>query len=252
MPQAVRRQDIRPDDIRPDTRPDTAPEAATGRVLMAWSGGKDSTLALHELKAAGVEIAALLTTVTADYGRISMHGVRVELLERQAAALNLPLHQVFISKTSSNEEYEARMGEAMEEWRGRGVTTVAFGDIFLEDLRRYRERNLARAQMQALFPLWGQESAQLAGRFIALGYRAVLSCVDSKHLGSEFAGREYDKVLLAQLPAAVDPCGENGEFHSFVYGGPLFREPVALERGDIVLRGERFYYCDLIPAAKER
>ncbi len=215
-------------------------------VLFTWSGGKDSALALYEL---GVgRVAALLTTVTADYGRISMHGVREVLLERQAEALGLPLEKVFLSTRSSHEEYQARMAAALAGWNERGVQRVAFGDLFLEDVRRYREENLGRAGLEALFPLWGRETAALARRFIALGFRAVVTCVDSHSLGAEFAGRKFDARFLAGLPAGVDPCGERGEFHTFVWDGPLFRRPVAHRLGEVVLREGRFYYCDLLPA----
>jgi uncharacterized protein (TIGR00290 family) len=216
-------------------------------VLFTWSGGKDSALALYELRRAGGEVAALLTTVTRDYGRVSMHGVRFELLERQAAAIGLPLEVVYIGKGADNAEYEAAMAERLGYHKEQGVSVVAFGDIFLEDLRRYREANLGRLGLKGVFPIWGRDTHELAASFLALGFKAVLTCVDTRVLGAAFAGREYDARLLAELPGGVDPCGENGEFHTFVYNGPLFREPVAWRRGEVVLREERFCYCDLVP-----
>lgn len=218
------------------------------KVILSWSGGKDSALCLHAIREADrYEVAGLLTTVTEGYGRISMHGVREVLLQEQAASLGLPLERVQIPQNSSNEEYESRMKAALERWLAAGVTRVAFGDIFLEDLRKYREDNLAPLSMQALFPLWKQSTPELARRFIRLGFRAVLTCVDGNALESRFAGRELDSALLAELPDSVDPCGENGEFHSFVWDGPLFRQPVLFDRGEVVSRNGRFWFCDLLP-----
>jgi uncharacterized protein (TIGR00290 family) len=219
------------------------------KILLAWSGGKDSAMALGELgRSGGFEIAALLVTVTEGYDRVSMHGVRRALIERQAESLGLPLHEVFIPPECVNETYEARMKEALERWRREGVRRVAFGDLFLEEVRSYRERNLARLDMQGLFPVWGRDTRELARGFIRGGFKAVLVCVDTAQVAAEFAGRMYDEELLRDLPATADPCGENGEFHSFVFDGPLFRAPVAFERGEVVAR-ERFRFCDLIPAA---
>lgn len=218
------------------------------KVLLAWSGGKDSSLALHEIQRADeVSVAALLTTVSEDYDRVSMHGVRRELLEKQARAIDYPLETVLIPKTSTSETYEARMRILLEKWAQRGVTGVAFGDLFLEDIRAYRERNLDQVGMEAIFPLWGNDTAGLARRFIDLGFRALVTCVDSEALGGEFAGRDYDEQFLRDLPDSVDPCGENGEFHTFVYEGPLFPEPIDVVRGEVVLRENRFYFCDLLP-----
>lgn len=216
------------------------------RILFGWSGGKDSAMALAELLRAGeCEIAALLTTVTEDYDRISMHGVRRALLEAQAASLGLPLHLVRIPAGCSNDLYEARMREAMEHFAAQGIRRVAFGDLFLGDVREYRERNLAKVGMEAIFPLWLRDTRELAQRFIADGFRAVLVCVDPRKLDAAFAGREYDASLLVALPAGVDPCGENGEFHSFVYDGPIFRQPVAITRGETVQR-DGFVFADLL------
>jgi uncharacterized protein (TIGR00290 family) len=220
---------------------------ATEKTLFTWSGGKDSAMALFELRAAGgYEVEALLTTITEEYGRVSIHGVRSALLQRQADALGLRVDRVYIGKDCTDADYAAKMGERLTAYRDQGVTTVAFGDIFLEDLRAYRERNLAQVGLKALFPIWKRDTAELALGFIRLGFKAVVTCVDSTLLDASFVGREFDESFLAELPRAVDPCGENGEFHSFVYDGPLFSRPVTFERGDVVLRDKRFY-CDLIP-----
>ncbi len=209
-------------------------------------------MALYEMVVGGeYEVAALLTTVTRDYGRVSMHGVREELLDRQAEVLRLPLDKVHIEAGASNEDYEAAMRNALYRYLEQGVRRVVFGDILLEDIRRYREDNLARVGMQALFPLWKRDTTELAHAFISLGFRAVVTCVDSQHLDGSFAGREYDERFLADLPRSVDPCGENGEFHSFVYSGPSYREDVRFKRGEVVLRDNRFYFCDLLPLRAE-
>ena len=219
------------------------------KVVFCWSGGKDSAMALYELLRGGAhEVVALLSTVNGDYGRVAMHGVREELLERQAVALGLPLEKVYLSRHSSNEEYEAGMAAALEKCKTQGVSTVAFGDIFLEDLKKYREDNLARAGMKAHFPIWERETADLARTFISLGFGALITCVDTQALDGEFCGRPYDAAFLADLPETVDPCGENGEFHSFVHAGPLFCHPIAVKTGEIVLRDDRFAFCDLLPA----
>jgi uncharacterized protein (TIGR00290 family) len=218
------------------------------KILLSWSGGKDSAFSLHELKKSNqFEIAALITTVTDGYDRISMHGVRRTLLEQQAASLGIALEQVRISQKANNEEYEAKMRALLEKYLQLGVTKVAFGDIFLEDLRKYREDNLAKIGMAGVFPIWKRDTAAMAYEFISLGFRAVISCVDSKALDGKFAGRDFDDELVGELPPSVDPCGENGEFHSFVYAGPIFKQPIPIRKGEIVLRDGRFYYCDLIP-----
>jgi uncharacterized protein (TIGR00290 family) len=221
------------------------------RLLFAWSGGKDSALALYELqKTHGYEISALLTTLTEDYNRISMHGVRRVLLEQQADSLRYPLEKIFISKNASSEEYESKMRDVLAKYIETGVSSVVFGDIFLEDVRKYRENNLAKVGMKGIFPIWKRDITELAHTFIELGFKAVITCVDSKVLDKRFVGRIYDKQFLRELPSSVDPCGENGEFHSFVYDGPIFRERIAFTVGDTVLRDNRFYFCDLIPAQK--
>jgi uncharacterized protein (TIGR00290 family) len=225
--------------------------AMAEKVLLTWSGGKDSIMALHELKKGGAfEISALLTTVTAGYDRVSMHGVRRSLLEQQADSLHYPLEKVLISKDASNEEYETKMKKTLKRYLKGGVSSVVFGDIFLEDLRKYREENLCNIGMKAIFPIWKRDTAELARNFLGSGFKAVVTCVDSRFLGKAFVGRPFDERFLSELPPNVDPCGENGEFHSFVYGGPLFRESISFELGDIVLRDERFYFCDLIPVEK--
>jgi uncharacterized protein (TIGR00290 family) len=216
------------------------------KVLFSWSGGKDSALALFELISVGrYSVASLLTTVTENYDRISMHGVRSALLEQQAKAMNLPLEKIFISKESSNDEYEGKMADVLKRFKNSGTNAVVFGDIFLEDLRTYRENNLSKLRMSAVFPLWKKDSDKLARSFINLGFKAIITCVDTKCLDAGFAGREFDEAFLSDLPASADPCGENGEFHSFVYAGPLFAGEIPVTRGEIVLRDERFCYCDL-------
>ncbi|MBI4597021.1 MAG: diphthine--ammonia ligase [Candidatus Omnitrophica bacterium] len=215
---------------------------------MCWSGGKDSALALYTvLQDPTLRVAALLTTVTEGYERISMHGVRRALLEQQANLLGLPLEQVRIPIKASNAIYEAAMRELLLRYQARGVSRVVFGDLFLEDIRRYRETNLAQLNMRGLFPLWQKDTQQLARDFIAAGFRAILVCIDPKQLDPGFCGREFDASLLDELPASADPCGEKGEFHTFVYDGPIFRHPIPLTKGEIVER-DGFYFCDLLPA----
>ncbi|CAN5828553.1 ATPase [soil metagenome] len=216
--------------------------------MLSWSGGKDSTAILHEVRRSGEwEIAALLTTVTSGYDRVSVHGVRRTLLETQARSLGLPLATVEISPRAGNDEYQQRTSDALEAFREQEIRTVLFGDLFLEDVRRYREGLLASLGMTAVFPLWGRDTRVLAEDFQAWGYRAVLTCVDAHVLLPDFAGREFDAALLRDLPEGVDPCGENGEFHTFVYDGPLFSEPVRWTHGERVRRDERWEFCDLVP-----
>jgi uncharacterized protein (TIGR00290 family) len=218
---------------------------AEASLALSWSGGKDSALTLLELRVVlGREPCALITTVTHTYNRISMHGVRRELLALQAQALGLPLAEVLIPPSCSNELYETRMREAFAAKRLRSVVEVAFGDLFLEDVRAYREERLAAAGKRGLFPLWGRDTTELARRFIALGFQAVIVCVDPRVLDAAFAGRRYDERLLAELPPGVDLCGENGEFHTFVYGGPIFSRPIACAPGEIVAR-DGFVFADL-------
>jgi uncharacterized protein (TIGR00290 family) len=205
-------------------------------LALAWSGGKDSALALRSLRAAGTEPDALLTTVTEGYERVSMHGIRIALLETQARAAGLPLVQVRIPPRCPDEVYDARMAAVAPRF-----DAVAFGDLFLEDVRAYREERLARAGARALFPLWGEDTAVLARRFLVDGFRATLCCVDPRRLDASFAGSSFDPDAL---PAGVDPCGENGEFHTFVHAGPVFAAPIEVEVGERVDR-DGFVFCDL-------
>jgi len=219
-------------------------------VVMSWSGGKDSVMALHELLGVSeCEIVELMATVSEEYRRVSHHGVREELLDAQAAAVGIPLHKVYLPSGQgggcSNEVYEAIINRVMDGYKARGVNTVAFGDLFLEDLRAWREANLAKAGMRGLFPIWKRNTTELAHEVIRLGYKAYVSCVEA-HVGPGFVGRLYDEKFLSELPSTIDPCGENGEFHSFVFDGPIFRKPVAVEVGELVTRDGRFY-ADLLP-----
>jgi uncharacterized protein (TIGR00290 family) len=216
------------------------------KAIVSWSGGKDSALALYEV-ASEYDIVALVTTVTSGYDRISMHGVRTRLLEQQAAALNYPLEQVLIPPRCSNDEYESQMRAALARHRAAGVSRVVCGDIFLEDVRRYREKRLLGDGLTGVFPLWQRDSRELAQRFIHLGFRAVLCCIDTHVLDERFAGRVYDENLLAEFPATIDVCGENGEFHTFVFAGPNFARPVSYTLGEYTLREGRFGYRDLLP-----
>ena len=217
------------------------------KIVFAWSGGKDSSMALHEIsRRPDIRVVALITTVTADYKRISMHGVRETLLERQAESIGIPLEKVFISKNSSNEEYETKMRTLLLKYKAEGVNSVAFGDIFLEDLKKYREDNLAKIGMNGIFPIWKRDSRELAERFIKNGFKAVITCVDTDKIDAKFAGRAFDEEFLKELPPTADPCGENGEFHSFAFDGPIFKTPIDFKIGETVLRDERFNYCDLL------
>lgn len=199
------------------------------------------------LKSSRYEVVSLLTTLSKQYERISHHGVRVELLEQQAAALGICLHKLYLPQANcSLEDYEALMKKTMLEYKDKDVLTVAFGDVFLQELREYRQRNLAKIGMEAIFPNWRLDTAELFRTFIALGFKAYLTCVDSEKLGKDFAGRPLDADLIRDLPDGVDPCGENGEFHSYVYDGPIFKWPVGVTIGEVVLRDVR-YFADLIP-----
>jgi uncharacterized protein (TIGR00290 family) len=215
---------------------------------MSWSSGKDSAMALYELlKNQDFEVVGLLTTVTADYDRISMHGVRRVLLEQQAESIGLPLEKVMITKDTNYEEYGNIMSQALQKYSDMGVTHVAFGDLFLEDLRQYREEKLALVGLKGMFPIWKRDTTELSRTFIDLGFKSVITCVDTQHLDGSFVGRLYDRQLLSELPSSVDPCGENGEFHSFAFDGPIFKHPVKHTLGEIVLRDNRFNFCDVIP-----
>jgi uncharacterized protein (TIGR00290 family) len=224
------------------------PPQGLQNVLLAWSGGKDSTLALAALRAdPRYRIVALVTTVTREYDRISMHGVRRAVLEAQVSALGLPLIEASIPSSCSNVDYEAAFAQALRTAQARwpAVRHIAFGDLFLTDVRAYREILLESLSWTALFPLWGEDTAALARRFVEAGYRAMLTCVDTDQLEAKFAGREFDAALLRELPATVDPCGERGEFHTCVYAGPLFARALPLVIGDRVRRDGRFEYCDV-------
>jgi len=216
-------------------------------VLLSWSGGKDSSLALWQMtRNREYEVKALLTTVTEDFNRVSMHGVRRSLLHAQASSLGMPLEEVWIPKKASNKIYEERMKEILTKYKERGIKQVAFGDLFLRDIRAYREERLAQIGMGGVFPLWGRDTRELAKEFIKVGFRAVICCVDPRKLPGEFCGRDYDSAFLESIPAAVDPCGENGEFHTFVFAGPIFSRAIPITRGQVVLR-DGFYFADLIP-----
>lgn len=217
-------------------------------IALAWSGGKDSSLALATLQAdPAVDVVALVTTITTGYDRISMHGIRRVVLEAQVAALGLPLFEASIPVASSNLAYEEAFGAALAALRKQypDLRHIAFGDLFLADVRSYRERFLPPLGWTPIFPLWGRDTKALALEFVRTGYRAVLTCVDTTQLGAHFAGREFDATLLAELPGSVDPCGERGEFHTCVYAGPIFSRPLVVQAGERVLRDERFEYCDV-------
>lgn len=219
------------------------------RAWMSWSSGKDSMLALQAARCRNdVEIVGLLTTVNAEADRVAMHAVRRTLLEAQAAALGLRLHVVALPWPCPNEEYERRMSAALEEARGDGVRQVIFGDLFLDDIRAYREHAMADTGLTPLFPLWQRPTAQVAREIIDAGIRAVLTCVDPNQAPAELAGRWYDQQLLDELPSSVDPCGENGEFHTFVVDGPGFADSIPISVGERVTR-DGFVFADLLPAA---
>lgn len=223
------------------------PGFSSKKVLLSWSGGKDSAMALHALRQRpDITVEALLTTITADYERISMHGVRRALLDEQAKALGLPLKEVRITPGADNAQYEARMGAVLADAMTQGITACAFGDLFLEEIRAYRDRQLARIGMEALYPVWGRNTRELICEFLDLGFQTIIVCVDPRKLSPDFVGRIIDRALLAELPDHVDPCGENGEFHTFTFAGPIFRKPVAFTTGATVER-DGFWFCDLIP-----
>ena len=218
------------------------------KAIFSWSGGKDSAIALHEaMKGGRYDIIALLTTLSTDYRRTSMHGVREELLNRQAESIGIKLEKVFIAKSLSNEDYETAMRAVLSRYLAEGVSTVIFGDIFLEDLKKYREEKLSLLNMRAFFPIWKRNTALLSREFLDLGFRAVVTSVDSSLLDGKFAGSFFDNNFISAIGPAVDPCGENGEFHSFVFEGPIFKKSVGFTKGETVLRDNRFYYCDLLP-----
>ena len=218
------------------------------KALLCWSSGKDSAWTLHALRRRqDVEVVGLLTTINTEYERVAMHAVRVALLEAQAEAAGLPLWQVPIPSPCSNQEYESAMGDAVRKALAAGITMMAFGDLFLEDVRRYRETQLAGTGLTPIFPIWGLPTDTLARDMVAAGLRARLTCVDPKQLPASFAGRDFDAALLADLPVGVDPCGERGEFHTLAYDGPMFRHPVPIRTGEIVTR-DGFVFADLLTA----
>jgi len=219
------------------------------KVRLAWSSGKDSAWALHVLRRReDVQVVGLLTTLNETHDRVAMHAVRRTLLEAQADAVGLPVQIVPIPSPCPNQAYETAMERALAVARDAGVEAVAFGDLFLEDVRRYREERMAGTGLVPIFPLWGRPTAELAREMIASGQQATLTCVDPRVLSASFAGRAFDGALLRDLPPAVDPCGERGEFHSFAWDGPAFRKPVPVRSGDVVER-DGFVFADLLPAA---
>jgi uncharacterized protein (TIGR00290 family) len=220
------------------------------KTLLSWSSGKDSAWALHVLRSRypELEVVGLLTTINEQFERVAMHAVRVELLRAQAAAAGLPLLEVGLPWPCSNEQYEARMEDAVAKARTAGITVMAFGDLFLDDIRQYRIQKLEGTGLRPVFPLWGQPTEQLARTMVEGGLRARLTCIDPRQLSPHFAGRDFDAALFADLPASVDPCGERGEFHSFAYAGPMFTSPVPIQTGEIVER-DGFVFADLLLAS---
>jgi uncharacterized protein (TIGR00290 family) len=219
------------------------------KAYVSWSSGKDSAYALWRARTTGLaEIAGVLTTLSEAYGRVAMHGVRDSLLDRQIAALGLPALRVMLPTPCPNEIYEQRFARACEDLKAQGVRHIVFGDLFLEDIRAYRERQLDALGMHAIFPLWQRETAGLAHEMIASGLVAHLVCVDPRRLSAAFAGRRFDRELLQDLPAGVDPCGENGEFHTVVSAGPMFSAPIQVRRGEVVER-DGFVFADVIAEA---
>jgi uncharacterized protein (TIGR00290 family) len=218
------------------------------KILLSWSSGKDSAWALRALQSdPSVEVAGLLTTVNRRSNRVAMHAVRETLLEMQARALRLPLTKVYIPDPCTNAEYERAMAGAMENAKSDGIEAIAFGDLFLEDVRRYREEKLAATGIEPIFPLWGADTRQLAREMVEEGLRAIVTCVDPKQLDRAFLGRVFDAAFLDALPEGVDPCGEKGEFHSFVYAGPMFAQALPVARGKTMER-DHVVFIDVVPA----
>ncbi|PCH68408.1 MAG: ATP-binding protein [Bacteroidetes bacterium] len=236
------------------------------KVLFCWSGGKDSALCLHKvLQADKYEVVALLTTVNEHYKRISMHGVREELLDEQAKSIGIPLEKMYVGKESTNEEYEENMGVILEKYKAKGITQVVFGDIFLEDLKQWRENNLKKVELSGLFPLWKMDTNELINEFIESGFKTITCCINDGYLGEDMVGRVIDASFVTDLPDSVDPCGENGEFHSFAFDGPIFKQKIEFEIGEIVYKPleikttdddnvckgvgntKGFWFCDLVP-----
>lgn len=219
------------------------------RVIISWSGGKDSAWTLHTLRQRPEEyrVVGLLTTVNLHFNRIAMHGVRRELLDAQADAAGLPLWVIPLPSPCTNEHYERRMSNALHFIRSLGVDAVAFGDLYLEDIRAYREKQFGNCGVELIFPIWGLSTHELSRTMLRTGIKARLSCVDPKAVPTEYAGRDYDAALLAELPPSTDPCAENGEFHTFVYAGPMFRRSIEIVNGETVER-DGFIFSDLLPA----
>lgn len=217
------------------------------KVIVSWSGGKDSALSLYEIQRGGkYQVVSLLTSINEYHDRVSMHGVRREMLERQAQALGLPLIKILLPRDCSEEEYESRLMDILSRVKSDGINHVVFGDIFLEWIKEYREKNLSKVGMTPILPVWGRATPELASSFISLGFKAVLTCVNTKMMPKSFLGRTFDEHLLAELPPGVDPGGENGEFHSFVFAGPIFRESIPYALGRTVSR-DAYSFCDLLP-----
>ncbi len=216
------------------------------KAILSWSSGKDSAMALYRVMAEKkFEVTCLLTTISDRFHRVSMHGVREELAERQAESVGISLEKVLIPYPCPNVVYEEKMRNVMSLWKGRGVTHAIFGDLFLEDIRKYREANLAKLDITPIFPVWGRDTAGLAQEMLQVGFRAIITCVDPKKLDVRFAGRQFDSSLLEELPPTVDPCGENGEFHTFVYDGPIFRHPIPVQVGESLMR-DGFQFADVL------
>jgi uncharacterized protein (TIGR00290 family) len=221
---------------------------AKRKGLLSWSSGKDSAWSLHALRQRDdIEIAGLLTTISAGYDRVAMHAVRRELLQRQAEAAAVPLWSVDLPVPCSDAQYESIMAGVLRRARQAGIEAVAFGDLFLEDIRAYRESRMAGSGLELLFPLWRRHTGELAREMLAGGLRAVVTCVDPRVLDASFAGRDWDETFLHDLPPGIDPCGENGEFHTFVYDGPMLSRAIAIRRGEVVER-DGFVFADLLPA----
>lgn len=242
------------------------------KVVFCWSGGKDSALALNRiLRDDRFEVVALLTTCNEHFQRVSMHGVRIELLEQQAQAIGLPLEKIFLSQRSSNEEYAQKMSACLLAHKAKGVTACVFGDIFLEDLKQWREENLARVGLRGIFPIWKIDSQELIEEFINLRFGSIICCTNDAYLNETYVGRNIDADLVRSLPSDVDPCGENGEFHSFAFAGPIFKEPVGFSVGEKIYRPleqthptasssvcppsdakqtKGFWFCDLLPLTR--
>jgi uncharacterized protein (TIGR00290 family) len=218
------------------------------KVLVSWSGGKDCSLALHEILAGReYKVVGLMTTITGGYDRIDMHDIRCSLLEKQAGALGFPLEFVAISSHTSPADYEPALVQTLRRYQASGVTSVVFGDIFREDLKKYRQLNLARLGMKAVFPLWKRDNFQILESFITLGFKAVVSSINTHALGSQFVGRIIDWKFIFDYPKTADVCGEHGEYHTFVYDGPIFKQAVEYKLGETFIRDVHYEYCDLIP-----